>query len=58
MNRIELLTMRITEDNVSKALGAIASNVRTGKIGDSKIFVLPVAGAMRVRTGDLNENAI
>ncbi|GGH33594.1 P-II family nitrogen regulator [Cribrihabitans marinus] len=36
----------------------IAGTAKTGKIGDGKIFVLDVAQAMRVRTGETNEDAI
>ncbi|SEG20745.1 nitrogen regulatory protein P-II 1 [Jhaorihella thermophila] len=36
----------------------IASTARTGKIGDGKIFVLDVEKAMRVRTGETDEDAL
>ena len=36
----------------------ITNTARTGKIGDGKIFVLDVAQAMRVRTGETNNDAI
>ncbi|MEM7491699.1 MAG: P-II family nitrogen regulator, partial [Pseudomonadota bacterium] len=36
----------------------IASTAKTDKIGDGKIFVLDVSQAVRVRTGELNEDAI
>ena len=37
---------------------AIAKTARTGKIGDGKIFVLDLQQAMRVRTGETNEDAL
>lgn len=37
---------------------AIATTARTGKIGDGKIFVLDISHAMRVRTGETNDNAL
>jgi nitrogen regulatory protein P-II 1 len=37
---------------------AIARTARTEKIGDGKIFVLDVESAMRVRTGDMNDDAL
>jgi nitrogen regulatory protein PII len=37
---------------------AIASAANTGKIGDGKIFVLPVNEAARIRTGEKGEHAI
>ncbi|PRY92929.1 nitrogen regulatory protein P-II family [Hasllibacter halocynthiae] len=36
----------------------IQSTARTDKIGDGKIFVLPVEAAVRVRTGETGEDAI
>ena len=46
------------DGDVSRALDAIVRNARTGEMGDGKIFILPVEGAVRVRTGDEGENAI
>ncbi|HKL56172.1 MAG TPA: P-II family nitrogen regulator, partial [Roseovarius sp.] len=37
---------------------AITNTARTGKIGDGKIFVLDIQQAMRVRTGETNEDAL
>ena len=53
--KIELV---ILDEDVQKAIDAIVRNSRTGEIGDGKIFILPVEGVVRVRTGDRNENAI
>ena len=36
----------------------IAATAKTEKIGDGKIFVLDVESALRVRTGETNEDAI
>jgi nitrogen regulatory protein P-II 1 len=36
----------------------IADTAKTGKIGDGKIFVLDVESALRVRTGDINDDAL
>jgi len=41
-----------------KAVATIQEKARTGKIGDGKIFVLPVEEAVRVRTGEMGRNAI
>jgi len=41
-----------------QVLETIASTARTGKIGDGKIFVLDLQQALRVRTGDTNEDAL
>lgn len=43
---------------VDDAIEAIRKAAHTGKIGDGKIFVLPVEAAVRIRTGEKNEDAI
>jgi len=53
--KIELV---IPADMTDKVVGAIAAAAKTGKLGDGKIFVLPVEQAIRVRTGETGENAI
>jgi nitrogen regulatory protein PII len=37
---------------------AIAVAAKTGKIGDGKIFVIPVEQAVRIRTGETDESAL
>jgi nitrogen regulatory protein PII len=39
-------------------IGVIAQAARSGHIGDGKIFVLPLEGAMRVRTGEMGADAL
>ncbi|UCE97668.1 MAG: P-II family nitrogen regulator [Dehalococcoidia bacterium] len=53
--KIELVVL---DEDVSNVVVAIARNAKTDNIGDGKIFVIPVEGAIRIRTGDVNENAI
>ena len=48
----------VLDEDLAKALNAIATSARTGEIGDGKIFVLPVEDAIRVRTGEDGDNAI
>ena len=48
----------ITEDQVDDVVDAIATAARTGEIGDGKIFVIPVEQAIRVRTGDRDEDSL
>jgi nitrogen regulatory protein P-II 1 len=43
---------------VDQVVEAISSAANTGKIGDGKIFVLPVNEAVRIRTGEKGEHAI
>ena len=48
----------VADGVVEKAVKAISDAAKTGKIGDGKIFVLPVESAIRIRTDETNENAI
>ncbi len=41
-----------------EVVATIARAARTDKIGDGKVFVLDVEGALRVRTGETNEDAL
>lgn len=47
-----------TGDMVDKIVDTIISSVNTGKIGDGKIFVLPIESVCRVRTGERDKDAI
>ena len=42
----------------AQVVNAIATKGKTGKIGDGKIFVLPVEDAVRIRTGESGKDAI
>jgi nitrogen regulatory protein P-II 1 len=48
----------VLDDNVAKTVKAIVSAAKTGKIGDGKVFVLPVEDAVRIRTGEHGDDAI
>lgn len=48
----------VPDDQVEKIIEAIVAAAQTGRIGDGKIFVLPVEDAIRIRTGERGENAI
>ena len=52
------LEIAAPDGDVEKIVEAIASTARTGKIGDGKIFVWEIEQAMRVRTGELGEDAL
>ena len=43
---------------MDKAIAVIEETARTGKIGDGKIFVLPVDEAVRIRTGERGDIAV
>ena len=46
------------DDAVEGAIEAIRKAAQTGRIGDGKIFVIPVETALRIRTGERNEDAL
>jgi nitrogen regulatory protein P-II 1 len=48
----------VPDDQVEKIIEAIVAAAQTGRIGDGKIFVLPVEDAIRIRTGERGEHAI
>lgn len=52
------LELFINDSVVKMAVEAIRAAAHTGKVGDGKIFVSPVESALRIRTGDTDENAL
>lgn len=48
----------VESDRVDKVVEAIKKAAYTGKIGDGKIFVLPMEEVVRVRTGETGQGAI
>lgn len=48
----------VPTDLVPKIVEAIRENAHTGQIGDGKIFIYPVEKAIRIRTGEKDEDAI
>jgi nitrogen regulatory protein P-II 1 len=48
----------VADDQLAKAIEAIQSAARTGRIGDGKIFVSEVLDVIRIRTGETGANAI
>jgi nitrogen regulatory protein P-II 1 len=52
------LEVLIDTNDVDKVLEVIASAARTGKIGDGKIWAVPVDRLMRIRTGELGDEAL
>ena len=53
-----LLKIAVKNDDAEKAVQTILENARTGEVGDGKIFVYPIAGVYRIRTGEKNELAL
>src|SRR5438876_5564169 len=48
----------LSDDRVQKAVDVIVQSAKTGKIGDGKVFVLPIEEAIRIRTEERGESAI
>jgi nitrogen regulatory protein PII len=48
----------VEDEQVQRAVEAIEASARTGRIGDGKIFVLPVEQVVRIRTGEQGQDAI
>ena len=53
--KIELL---IVDTDVDKVVEIIASHARTGKIGDGKLWVIDLDRLMRIRTGEMGDDAV
>ena len=52
------LELVVSDADNRKAIDTIIRKARTGDIGDGKIFVIPVADAIRVRTGEQGDEAL
>jgi nitrogen regulatory protein P-II 1 len=52
------LEVILADGAVDGAIKAIVSAAKTGKIGDGKVFVLPVENAIRIRTEETGEQAV
>ncbi len=52
------LEIAVNEDFVQSTVDAIIKGARTGKIGDGKIFLLPLHECIRIRTGETGSPAI
>lgn len=52
------LEIAVADNMVDTVIDAITKAANTGKIGDGKIFVMPLEQAIRIRTGESGESAI
>jgi nitrogen regulatory protein P-II 1 len=52
------LEVVVPSETVDRVIEAIVNAAQTGRIGDGKIFVSPIETAIRIRTGELNADAI
>jgi nitrogen regulatory protein P-II 1 len=48
----------VKDEDVEKAIETIMETAQTGRVGDGKIFVIPVEEVVRIRTGERGEQAI
>ncbi len=53
--KIELV---VADPSADAAVAAIVKSAKTGKIGDGKVFVLPILEAVRIRTDEKGEQAV
>ena len=60
VNLIQKIKLEIVvpDDEAKIVADCIAKHARTGEIGDGKIFLIPVAEAIRIRTGEEGETAV
>jgi nitrogen regulatory protein P-II 2 len=52
------IELAVSEDMVERAVETIQRTANTGRIGDGKIFVLDVLQAVRIRTGEVGDQAL
>lgn len=52
------LEVVLSDEQVEEAVAAIIKAAKTGKIGDGKVFITPIENAVRIRTGELGEQAV
>ncbi len=52
------LELVVPNDLLEKTVETLSSNAKTGRIGDGKIFVVPVEEAIRIRTGETGHEAL
>ena len=52
------LEIVVGDDLVDKVIDAVVNASQTGKIGDGKVFIIPVEEAVRIRTGEKGEEAL
>jgi nitrogen regulatory protein P-II 1 len=52
------LEVVVTDQDVDKTVETIAGTARTGRVGDGKIFITPLQQVIRIRTGEMGNEAI
>ena len=52
------IEVAVADDQVERVVEAIQKSAHSGKIGDGKIFVSPIDQVIRIRTGELDADAL
>ena len=52
------IEIAVSDNNADEVVKAISTSANSNKIGDGKIFVVDLNQLIRIRTGDLNEDAL
>jgi nitrogen regulatory protein P-II 2 len=52
------IEVAVTDEVVDRVIEAIQAAAQTGKIGDGKIFIFDIVQAIRIRTGETNNDAL
>ncbi len=52
------LKIVVKDEQVAKVVDTIVATAKTGKIGDGKIFILPIEDAIRIRTHETGKDAL
>ena len=52
------LQIAVSDELVNKVVETIVNTAKTGRIGDGKIFILPLEEAIRIRTGEKGDEAV
>ena len=57
---LQKLKVEVVVDNekVNSVIAAIAEAAKTGEIGDGKIFIAPIESVVRIRTGEIDQQAL
>ena len=58
LNRKILSEIAVSDNNADEVVEAISTSANSYKIGDGKIFIVDLNQLIRIRTGDLNEDAL
>ena len=52
------IELAVDQDVVERVMEAILESARTGKVGDGKIFVTNIESVVRIRTGEMDKEAL